>query len=544
MMQSWVDASVRIARIEWRRRQREAAAGTQRTRRRVTLVATVALAVVFGALSRSAGASIATSGSIPLDVLGIGVTLLFGVLAMRSSNLAHARFEGLEPAFLLTTVPTRAPALGLLVFVFARIGVFLVGPAAGVAVGAALGLRSPLVAPTMLVAIAGITALAVAVGVAGRLAAQLIGRRLSRGSFYRDLLVVFGWVPVLLAWLVLDSMSVPVGSLLERFDSLPVTWIVDLAFLGATGLGADTVRALAAIGTLTLAVPLFVGLTTVLVRRIWEQEPGGSTGPHGSHSLVTEGWIEKLLGDHVSRATLTVARERWLIERRVPRGLLSMGYAFLFVGVLVLPALIVGGSANIPLVLLAVATGLSAAIAFASDPVGTEYRVMTMLLTSVPARQFVTGLVVASTVVGTVFAVPVALIGFASPADLLAAVLIALVTVAISACAASVSIAVGLGIERYEFFPVPFFFTDVPIYAEVGVQSFVRAGSILAIVSLVAAPALLGNLEPVYELAAAIGLPGGIVQIGSILVTIALAVAVSKSAYRSAVGRYRDYQIR
>ncbi|KDE60240.1 hypothetical protein EL22_05725 [Halostagnicola sp. A56] len=545
MAEAWIKASARIARTEWRRRRREAAAGTQRTRRRVTLVTTVALAVVFGAASRSAGVSFAASGSIPIDLLGIGAGLLFGALALRSSNVTHARFEGLEPGFLLTTVPTRVPALGLLVFVFARIGVFLVGPAVGVAVGTAIGLRSPLVAPTMLVAITGIAALAVGVGVAGRLAAQLVGRRLARGNFYRDLLVVFGWVPVLLAWLVLDSTSVPVASLLERFDSLPMTWIVDLAFLGATGFGADSLRALAAVGTLALTVPLLVGLTTVLVERLWVREASGSTGSHGSHSLVTEGRLEKLLGDYVSRATLTVARERWLTERRSPQGVLYTAYVVFFMGIILMPMFTIVGT---PLFLfLVIALGLVTGFAFGSDPIGVKYRVLPMLLTTIGGRQFVGGFLVAALVPGVPIVTAVVVpLGLLSSASFLKTVTLALIGVTLCACTATVSLAVEMGVDRDRFSPVSGFFTNAPVYAEQGSSAFIRMAYSFSIVTMTAVPALLGNSARVYESTIALrtGMPTGAIRLGSLFLTILLAIVVSRIAFQIAVHRYQKYQLR
>lgn len=545
MTEPWIKASARIARIEWRRRRREVAPGTQRTRRRVLLIVTIALAAVFGAAARSAGASIAASGSIPVDLLGIGAILLFGVLAVRSSKVTHSRFEGLEPDFLLTTVPTRVPALGLLVFVFARIGVFLLGPAVGVAIGTAIGLQSPLIALTMLVAITGIAALAIGVGVAGRLVAQLVGRRLTRGSFYRDMIALFGWVPIFVAWLVLDSISVPVASLLERFDSLPITWVVDLAFLGATGLDVNSQRALGAIGILTLAVPFLVGATAVLVNRLWEREPSGSTGPHGSQSLVKAGWLEKLLGDYVSRPALTVARERWLMERRSPNGVLSIAYVIFFIGVIILPVFsIVGTSFSLVLVL---ALGLMTGSAFGSNPIGSKYRVLPMLLTTLGGRQFVVGFIVAALIPGVPIVTAVVFpLGLLSSASAIETVALAIVGVALCACATTVNLAVEMGVDRDRFSPVSGFFTTAPVYTEYGSSAFIRMAYIFGIVTVTVVPALLGNSPRVYESTIVLqtGMPTDVVRLGSFFLTILVATVVSKIAFRIAVQRYQKYQLR
>ncbi|MDJ1431906.1 hypothetical protein [Halostagnicola sp. A-GB9-2] len=539
-----IEEGVLIARTEWRRSRRESDSGNLWTGRRAFLVLALAISGVLGVSAHAVGTTIASAQSIRVDELELIAPIAFVLLVWRCSEITHRRFERLDADFLLTTVPARAGALGLLIFVFARAARYLVGPTVAVAVGTAIGLRSPLVAFTITAAIAGLVAVAVCVGVVGRLAVGFVGQRLARGGFYRDLFVVFGWLPFLVAWLVLQETSLSLVPLFASLESVPIAWFVDLAFFGATGLGADSARGVGAIGAVLVTVPALAGATTVLVRRTWEREPDDSTPTHGSRSLVTPGRLERLFGDYVSRPALTVARERWLMERRVPRGLLSMGYTFLCVFFLALPALILGGSANIPLLYFALMVGLSAGIAFGSDPVGTEYRVMPMLLTTVPARQFVTGLVLLSTVAGAVFAILIALVGFASPVGVFETILIVIGTVAFSACTACVSLAVGMDVERYEYVTVPFFFTDVPIYAEMGSKGFRRLGKIFGVVSLAAIPALLGNIEPVYEWTATVGIPARFVQFISIPLTIGLTIWIAMSAYQTAIERYRAYQIR
>lgn len=136
------------------------------------------------------------------------------------------------------------------------------------------------------------------------------------------------------------------------------------------------------------------------------------------------------------------------------------------------------------------------------------------------------------------------MVGFASPVGVLETTLIVIGTVAFSACTACVSLAVGMDVERYEFVPVSFFFTDVPIYAEMGSKGFRRLGRIFAVVSLAAMPALLGNIEPVYEWTATVGIPPGFVQFISIPLTIGLTIWIAMPAYQTAIERYRSYQVR
>lgn len=231
------------------------------------------------------------------------------------------------------------------------------------------------------------------------------------------------------------------------------------------------------------------------------------------------------------------------MERRVPRGLLSTGYVVLFVGVISFPALLFGG-ANGLLLLIAVSLGLATGIAFGSDPIGTEYRILPMLFTTVGGRQFVGGLLLAATVVGaplvTVVIIP---LGLVRVVGAIQTVFIAVAGVAVCTCTASVALAVGLRVERYDYAPISIFFTDVPVFAELGVKPFLRLGWIFVVVSLAILPGYLGNSPPVYERIAAFGVPAVGVQIGSLLLTLLLVVAVTRTAFKIAVQRFRDYQI-
>lgn len=110
-------------------------------------------------------------------------------------------------------------------------------------------------------------------------------------------------------------------------------------------------------------------------------------------------------------------------------------------------------------------------------------------------------------------------------------------------CTAVVALAVGLDVEREKFTPLPFFFTDVPIYAEQGVNAFLRYGQILGIVLLACLPAFVGTSSYISEPIATVGIPGPLVQTGSLLLTILTVTAVTIIASRSAVQRFQTYPI-
>jgi len=78
---------------------------------------------------------------------------------------------------------------------------------------------------------------------------------------------------------------------------------------------------------------------------------------------------------------------------------------------------------------------------------------------------------------------------------------------AVCLCTAAVALAVGLDVEHDEFVPLPFFFTDVPIYAEQGVNAFLRYGQILVIVVLACLPAFAGTSLVYFDPIATAGIP-------------------------------------
>jgi ABC-2 type transport system permease protein len=545
MLDNWPGDGGRIARIEWRRHDREF--GRSRSRRIGLVLSYCVVAVVLGAGALVVGDDLATTEAAPSAVGSLAATLAFGWVVVRSASLTHRRFEGLSSDALLTAVPVRTAVFGLVSFVFARVGVAIVLPTVGVAVGLAVGAGTPWIALSAVAAIAALAALAVAVGVAGRLAGSLVGRRLARGGLYRNLLVVFGWVPLVALWFLLRELSVSAAELGAWLEWLPLALLVDLAFLGADGTaGVEPLRALAAVGAVAVVVPALLGLTTIVARRLWVTESVGSTRsttPSHSRSLAGGGRLERLLGGTVSQPTRTVARERLLAERRAPRGLLSTGYVLLFGALVGLP--VFGALLGTPGFLLVVfGLGVAAGIVFTAEPIGSAYRVLPMLLTTVRGRQFVGGLVLASLLLGVPLVVLVVVpLGIVSDASLLETGALAVTGVALCACTATVNAAIELNVDRADLVPVSGFVTDGPVYSEPGWGAFSGLAKSFGIVSLVALPAFLGNARWVYERAPALGVPTAAVRLGALCCTIVLAVGVSRIAFRVAVARYRDYRL-
>ncbi|ELY62040.1 hypothetical protein [Natronococcus jeotgali] len=526
-----------IARSEWVLYQREyrGIAG-----RRLLWGAVIVISVVLGWGMYELGRDVATGETAPFSVLGITAISAMAWVAWRSSRLSRNSFEELEPDFLLATVPASVPALGLLLFVYARIAIIVAAPTIAIAIGAAVGLRAPTVALTVVLAVATSTAVAVGAGVSARLAAHLIGMRLARGRTYRDLLILFGWLPLLVGWFLLGELP---NLSLTRLDILPAVAVVDLALLGAFGqAGINPARGLATFIVIIPAAALLAGTTTALARRIWEGEPTARTAPSGSHSLLEAGWVERLTGERLPRPVRTIARKRWVSERRSPRGLLYTGYVLFFVGVVLFPVLGIIGVPGFVLVIHAI--GLSVGLAFGSDPIGIEYRGLTMVLTTVRGRAFVGGLLLAAlapaVVIVPAVVFPLGVISAATPGEIFSFILFG---IAVCGCTASLALAAGLDVDRSEFSPVSGFFTDVPWYAETGWGQFQRIGAILVGATLAVFPAFIGTHPAVYERLAAAGVPPAATRSGALLLGALAAAGATQIVFGIAVDRYKRYSI-
>lgn len=542
MTGTWLHHVVDSAHVEWTRHRRE----TDRhwSGGPAELLVLLALGCGFGVLAYTAGETLATTEPTVTHGLGVVPLVVFVSVAVRSARLTSERFEQLSPELLLTAVPASVPTLGLCCFVFARVTAVIAIPTIGGAIGLALALGSPLVALTVGVAVAGLTTLAVATGIAGRLALHSVATQLARGGVYRDLLVVFGAIPLLLVVLVLRETSLSLAPFLGVLESQPTSWFLDLAFVGAgSGLEGSFARAAGSLGLVVLGVPLAIASTTALTRRIWERDPLGSAKTNDSKTLLSGGWLEVVLGNRVSRPVLTVARARWIRVQRVPYGLLSLVYVFVFVAVVVLP---VFGIFGVPTFLLIVfALGLATGYAFGSDPITVEYQGLSMLLTAVDGRQYVHGVLLASLVTGipivTAVVVPLGLVSQATLAETIA---LTVFGISLCACTALVALATGMNVDRATLSPRPFFFTDVSVYIEFGLPPFRRMARVFCLVSLAGVPAFVGNTALVYELLAVVGIPVLATRVGALLVAAGLAITVSGVAARIAKRRFRTYRMK
>lgn len=531
---------VKIARAEWTRYRRERGPLLSVHAARLILLGGGTLALGWGGYSL--GETIIAGNPVPRETVTLFVSSVFLWLVWWSSKLTQVRFERLEPDLLVTTVPISAVSVGLLGFVAARVAVTLAGPTLGLAVGTAIGLGSPTAGLSMLVASATMAGLTVALGTVGRLAARLLALQLTRISFYRDLVIVFGWIPLLIAGMVVQEFSL--APVLTLFERTPVAWFGDLALLGTTS--SDTAGPVAVSGVVLsfATVSVLTAGMTPLIRRLWEHTPADSSTSDTSYAFHEGGIIEWTVGSRISRGVYTVARKQWLMERRIPRGLLTPGYQLLVLGVVGVPLVLFVGAPETLLVVFGTTVGVLAGTAFGASPVGKEYRALPMTLTATSGHTFVRGVLLAGGVTGTPLVLLVVVpLGLAGPISPVETILVALLGSAVTVCTAAIGLAIGLDTNYDDYRQTPFFFTDVPVYARRGWFPLVELGALLGAGLLVSLPALVGTTPRVYSALAATGIPEGLTQSGSLLVSILIASGLAMGAYRRAVRRFQTYQI-
>ena len=533
---------VQIARIEWTRSRRQF--DRSATLRAILTLGIAGLAVVGGLRAYHVGTAVRQGNTLlPVETLRVAVTAGGVAVLVTFTQRAGRLVNRVDTDHLLTTVTAREVVLGMVLTVSSRTGARLALPAASVAVGFAVGTQRPASALTILGAGAGLFALTATLAVGLRFAIRLVATRSPRFRRYRSALLAVGFFCGLLGWMTLDGSLLGNASVSRWVGALPTAWFVDLGLVG-TPWQAGWLYSLSALVVVAVGVPVLLVVTSALATRVWETEPVSATVLHRSKTLVGDGLAERLFAGHVPRPVLTVARKRWLQERRVPRALLMGGYVLLLAPLVGIALLAVGGVLLAPILLafiLATGTGL----AFGLNPVATEYQSLPMTLTTVTGEQFVRGSVLSGVAVGTpVTAILTGLLSVGVSPTLLEPAVLCLTGAVLSVCATTVATAIGMQVKYLDLFPIPVPFTSTTMVGEIGRAGFVRMGTLVGAMGVVCSPAVSGSLPEVVEPAATMaGLSPVAVRVGALLVTVCLAVAATAVAYRHAVRSYDQYTL-
>lgn len=534
---------LRIARVERTRTRRQL--GRSSALRAVIVVGVLAFSIVAGFRAYTVGVALRTEGAaLPVGVLRVATAVGFlGVLVGVSQRTSRIR-ERLDTDHLLTTVPAREVVVGIVLAVSSRFALRMSLVTLGVAIGFAIGAQSLPSVVTIVFAVCGFVVFTALCGVALSFGIELLTTRSVRFRRYKNALIATVFF-LLVFLLPFGDALIAVESVTAWVAVAPTAWFVDLGVLGASVGHASLLRGVGALGILVVGIPSLTVVTTALATRVWETEPVSATMIHRSRSLIGDGLAEQVFATRVSRPVLTVARKRWLQERRLPRGLFSVSFlvVVLLPGVF-LPALAAGEVPGISLLLLVVTISVGVGLAVGLEPIGTEYSSLPMTLTTISGTQFVRGELLAGLSLGaSVLLVGTFLLGVGSPLGVLETMLIVVAGIGVCTCSVVLSAAVGMGVAYRDLAPAPLPFTSATIYAEIGWASFVRLSVVLVLLGVVCLPAVAGYSVAFFEPGTVLGIPIAIVRVGSLLLTAMLSVGVSIVAYRRAVRLYDQYTL-
>ncbi|QRV17185.1 hypothetical protein JMJ58_10065 [Haloterrigena salifodinae] len=545
MVPGWLGRSVRIAWIEvmCARRKR----GRPRSLRLVLGIALIALSIGCGIGAYGLGAAVYRDlFAFPLETMRMGVTMGFLTAIVVFAQATSRQLERAETDLLLTTVTVREFVVGIALAVYSRVALPWLLPVCGGAIGFAAGVRSPATAVAIAVAVGGGVTLAAVIGAVIVFAKNLVPARITdvfrQGSVLRYALIGVIWLIGSVVVIVF-----PLDRVTELARRAPSAWLVDLGLIAVPEINTEAVRGLGALVVLAVGIPGSVIAAVAIADRVLDEESDAAELTSGSRSLVGDGLSRRLFGRYVSRPTLTVARKRWVQERRISLAFF-MAICFPMFGLsgIVLYALSVRDIPPIALVSLAFVCATGVGQGFGSEVLGAEYPVLPMTLTSASGREFVRGTVLAAVAVG---APPTALLtlgaGLVGSVGVLEAVLITVASVAWCCCSAAVATALGMDVRYRDIYPMPYPFTSAMIYGEIGRASFIRLGLIGVALTAVCLPAAIASVPSVTEAATAVlGIPAPLVRSAAVLLTIGIALAVSKIAVDRAVESYAEYTLR
>lgn len=540
----WLRHSAQIARTERLRTRRQF--GRSSTFRAIIAVVIVVFAISSGIAAYIFGTIIrAGQATLPLETLSLVATGGFLALFVGFVQQTSTLVERIDTNHLLTTVSARTVVLGVVVAISRRTAIRIVPIAVSGAVGFAAGTGSPVSALTILVAVAGLFALTALVGVCLSFAIELVTTRSPRFRRYKNVFVVLAFVLAFAGWPAASAELVPVALVRDWVSAAPTTWFVDLGLLGMPGSNSNLVHSVGALVLVVVGVPVLTVLTTEFAERVWMTVPVSAKNLHRSRALVGEGFAERLFAGRVSRPVLTVARKRWLQERRVPRAIMMLSYLIIPLFGVFFPILAAGEVPGISLVVLAVICAAGTGLAFGLTPIETEYSSVSMTLTSVTGEQFVRGTALAGVAIGAPLTVIVTLLlAVGSPLGVLETLLIAFVGVVLCICSVLLASAIGMRVSYRDLLPAPLPFTSATIYGEIGRAGFIKMGVMLGILGLVCLPALGGYLFTFLASGTSLeGTPIAVVRVGSLGLTAVFAVGVSIVTYRRAVRRFNQYTL-
>jgi len=430
----------------------------------------------------------------------------------------------------LTTVPARDVVGGLLAAGYLRVTGFFAAPLLVAGAGFAVGAGAPLAFLSVAVAVLALTATTYLVGFPlGAAVAYLLGQ----SEFVDRYKTALGAAAFLayLALLFTNNLYEVAQPAVEAAQASPLAWYTDLALLPVPGADASALRAVVVLaGSVVVAVVAVLASVRVSERRWYDDSAHAEVRATDSAS---SGRLDGVLG----RRTAWVARKSWLRARRAPLKLVYVTYPAFVLFAPIQGSIEAGRvTASLPATVTLYAAWATGAL-FTLNPLGDEGAVLPVTVTSgVSGRQFVGGLVAASTLVGTPVALVLAVaLGVLGPLSPVAVGCLVVAGAVLPALASTVAAGVGTAFPKYEA-------TNITRSREAVVPSLWAFG-IYTIVFLVTAGLATGLQSPTVAdaLADLLGVSAAAVNVGGLVVGLALAGAAAAIAARTAVEAFDDY---
>ncbi|WP_135823367.1 hypothetical protein [Halorussus ruber] len=483
--------ATRIARVEVRRSVRTVrSTGSKTLAFGIVLLFWVALPTVGGGyLAFRLGRSLPTIPfEFPLLDLVRGGTAVgwVGVAALAAARSAGGKSELDSPAGILTTVPARDAALGLLLAEYARMAMVTAIPA--FTIGTALAVGSGAVTPLVAIpATAGILlAVALSIGFPVGVGVKWVTLRSPWLARHKTALLVVAFGLYFLA-VTSQAFNDVVAFLQRALRGTPLAWFGDAALLGLPGVEAVPLHALGAVALAAVLLPAFAAVGIRSATTLWyadraqaeeddESEtqaradsaegaaPGGMTGGGAPGSTADStptppksGGAGASLGERalsafggaLSRPTRTVTLAAWRRAKRAPIRLLYVAYPLFFLYAPLRSAFESGVPTTLPA--MVALYGAWAVGAMVLNPLGDEGAVLpATLLSGVSGRQFVVGHVLSAALVGVpVVTATVALAGVLSPLDPVRWVTLTLVSALLVVVGAMLAVGIGVLFPRF-----------------------------------------------------------------------------------------------
>ncbi|RLM84255.1 CPBP family intramembrane metalloprotease [Halobellus sp. Atlit-38R] len=447
---------VGIARVELRRSLRKSF-GTRKRKLAVLGFAALFSPTLFfwGRIAYDAGQAAVRQGELPIDLLGVQLSLLVIVFAVMSalSVVQKGRPEG--ESLLLTATTPRAVLLGLTIHSTIQLVGFVLFPTVLFAGAFALGTGELSV---LLTAVLAVGLLFTVVSVLGTVMGQLVTLALLQSRRFRAASRGFGLL-LLVGLIALGYVSVAplVGetALLAPFTTVtaPATLYLSFVFAGtsfgpAVGVGSLVVMAIA-LGS----IPALLAVAVPLAQRLWfaDATPTSllqrdASTPAAQLPTPSRVGTHRMFPPRTGPKPLSIALGLWTRWLRIP-----VRFSPLFPLVIVLVMAVVGvlnTPEQLPLVIGGVLVFVGAYVSggiFGLNPFGEAGEMRTVeFLSSTSSRTLVLGHLFAGLLVGT----PVSLLGaviLTVTMGLSAPVALALGALAVVLTIASSGVAVGIG---------------------------------------------------------------------------------------------------